>query len=198
MAMTQIVAGVFDDEQAATSAAHDLRDAGFAASDLDQFSLRPPGQHQGLPAGGDETADPKAKGGDTGAVKGAAIGTAVGAAAGLVATPVLGPIAVAGGAAAGAYAGSLAGAVRHMGDDDQPRQQPRPAGVMVAVNADSREDIERAVAVLHDCGARMIERADGAWRNGKWADFDPVLPPEVLESQVAGRAPTPLSDTRGA
>ena len=194
--MTQIVAGVFDDEQAATSAAHDLRGAGFAASDLDQFSLRPPGQHQGLPTGGDETADPEAKGGDTGAVKGAAIGAAVGAAAGLAATPVLGPIAVAGGAAAGAYAGSLTGAVKRMGEEDRPVQEPRPAGVMVAVNADAREDRERAIAVLHEHGARMIERADGAWRNGKWVDFDPVRPPEVLESQLAGRAPTPLSDTR--
>lgn len=186
--MTQIVAGVFDDEQTATSVAHQLRSAGFEAADLDQFSLRPPGQHQGLPAGGDEPADPKAKGGDTAAVKGAAIGTAVGAVAGLAATPLLGPIAVAGGAAAGAYAGSLAGAVGGMGGSDQPGPQRRPAGVMVAVNAESRENENLAVDVMHDHGARMIERADGAWRNGKWADFDPVRPPDVVESNVAGSA----------
>jgi len=185
--MTQIVAGVFDDEQTATSVAHQLRSAGFEAAELDQFSLRPPGQHQGLPTGGDEPADPNAKGGDTAAVKGAAIGTAVGAVAGLAATPLLGPIAVAGGAAAGAYAGSLAGAVGGMGSD-QPAPQRRPAGVMVAVNAASREDENRAVGVMHDHGARMIERAEGAWRNGKWADFDPVRPPDVVESNVAGSA----------
>lgn len=185
--MTQIVAGVFDDEQTATSVAHQLRSAGFEAAELDQFSLRPPGQHQGLPTGGDEPADPKAKGGDTAAVKGAAIGTAVGAVAGLAATPLLGPLAVAGGAAAGAYAGSLAGAVGGMGSD-QPAPQRRPAGVMVAVNAASREDENRAVVVMHDHGARMIERAEGAWRNGKWADFDPVRPPDVVESNVAGSA----------
>jgi hypothetical protein len=185
--MAQIVAGVFDDEQTATSVAHQLRSAGFEAADLDQFSLQPAGQHQGLPTGGDETADPKAKGGDTGAVKGAAIGTAVGAAAGLAATPLLGPIAVAGGAAAGAYAGSLAGAVGRMGGE-RPGPQPRPAGVMVAVNAESADHEDRAVAVMHDHGARMIERADGNWRNGKWADFDPVRPPNVLESNVAGSA----------
>jgi hypothetical protein len=34
----------------------------------------------------------------------------------------------------------------------------------------------------------MIERADGAWRDGKWADFDPVRPPQVVESNVAGSA----------
>ena len=186
--MTQIVAGVFDDEQAATSAAHELRSAGFDAADLDQFSLRPPGQHQGLPGGGDEPVDPKAKGGDAGAVKGAAVGTVVGAVAGLAATPVLGPIAVAGGAAAGAYAGSLAGAVGRMGDA-RPAPQLRPAGVMVAVNADSAQDKDVAVSVLHDHGARMIERAEGAWRDGKWVDFDPVRPPDVLESQVAGAPP---------
>lgn len=186
--MTQIVAGVFDDEQAATSAARELRGAGFEASDLDQFSLRPPGQHQGLPTGGDETADAKAQGGDTGAVKGAAIGTAVGAVAGLAASPVLGPLAIAGGAAAGAYAGSLAGAVERMGDE-RPAPQLRPAGVMVAVNADSSDEKARAVGVLRTYGARMIERADGSWRDGKWADFDAIRAPEVIESHVAGSPP---------
>jgi hypothetical protein len=185
--MTQIVAGVFDDEQTATSAAHELRSAGFEAADLDQFSLRPPGQHQGLPTGGDEPSDEKAAGGDRGAVKGAAIGTAVGAVAGLAATPILGPVAIAGGAAAGAYAGSLAGAVNRMGDD-RAAAQPRPAGVMVAVNAQSAQEQDRAVTVLHGHGARMIERADGAWRDGKWMDFDPVRAPDVLESNVAGSA----------
>ena len=186
--MTQIVAAVFDDEQTATSVAHELRRTGFEAADLDQFSLRPPGQHQGLPTGGDEPADAKAKDGDSGAAKGAAIGTAVGAVAGLAAAPVLGPIAVAGGAAAGAYAGSLAGAVGKMGSDDRRAPQPRPAGVMVAVHAQSEQQGRSAIAVMHAHGARMIERADGAWRDGKWTDFDPVRAPQVLESNVAGSA----------
>jgi hypothetical protein len=194
--MTQIVAGVFDDEQAATAAAHGLRDAGFEASELDQFSLRPPGQHQGLATGGDEVADAKAKGGDSGAVKGAAIGTAVGAAAGLATAPVLGPIGVAGGAAAGAYVGSLAGAVRRMGDEERPAPLPRPAGVMVAASAQAEDAQERAIAVFRAQGARMIERAEGTWRDGKWADFDPVRAPEVVESRIAGMAPT-ANDERG-
>jgi hypothetical protein len=183
--MARIVAAVFDDEQAATASARELRGAGFEAADLDQFALNPPGRNQGLPLGGDESADPKARGGDTGAVKGAAVGTAVGAVAGLAATPLLGPIAVAGGAAAGAYAGSLAGAVRKMGDD-RPAPQPRPAGVMVAVSADAPERQDRAIDVLRNHHPRMIERADGSWRDGKWADFDPVSLPDVVESHVAG------------
>lgn len=185
--MTRIVAGVFDTEQRATQAAHELRGAGFGAGDLDQFTLGPPGRHAGLPTGGDEPVDPKAKGGDKGAVKGAAIGTAVGAIAGLAATPVVGPLGIAGGAAAGAYAGSLAGAVGRMGGD--PQAPPRPAGVMVAVNADTPESEALAVDLLRDQDARMIERADGTWRDGRWVDFDPVAPPDVVESRVAGTTP---------
>src|SRR6478672_7107348 len=172
--MAQIVAGVFDDEQSATAAAHDLRSAGFEAADLDQFVLNPPGRHNRLPLGGDEDADAKAEGGDKGALTGAAIGTAVGAVAGLAAMPLVGPIAVVGGAAAGAYAGSLAGAVQKMGDDSPAPTTPRPAGVMVAVNAGTPEDCEVAIDVLRERGAKMIERAQGEWRGGKWADFDPV------------------------
>ena len=180
--MTRIVAGVFDDERAATAAAHELRDAGFEAGELDQFARNPPGRHDALPLGGDEDADPKARGGDKGAVKGAAIGTAVGAVAGLAATPLVGPIAIAGGAAAGAYAGSLAGAVGKMGEG-HPAPETRPAGVMVAVNTEARSD-ELAIGVLRDSAARMIERAHGAWRNGKWVDFDPVRAPDIVESRV--------------
>ncbi|HEX6137196.1 MAG TPA: hypothetical protein VF059_06030 [Casimicrobiaceae bacterium] len=182
--MTSIVAGIFDDGEAATAAAHELRGAGFGAADLDQFALSPPGRHHALPLGGDEDADPKARGGDAGALQGAAIGSAVGAVAGLAATPLVGPIAVAGGAAAGAYAGSLAGGVRRMGDD-RPAPSQRPAGVMVAVNVDTAEDEELAIDVLREREARMIERADGAWRDGKWSDFDPVRAPDVVEAGSA-------------
>jgi hypothetical protein len=180
--MTQIIAGVFDDEQSATAAAHELRGAGFAAADLDQFALNPPGRHHRLPMGGDENADAKAEGGDTGALAGAAIGGAVGAVAGLAATPFVGPAAVAGGAAAGAYAGSLAGAVQRMGDD-RPAPQTRPAGVMVAIHAQDAADADAAIDVLRGQGAQMIERADGAWRSGKWTDFDPLRQPDVIESR---------------
>jgi len=182
--MTRIVAGVFDDEPSATAAAHRLRSAGFEAADLDQFVLNPPGRHDATPVGGDEDADPKAQGGDGAAVKGAAIGTAIGALAGLVATPLAGPIAIAGGMAGGAYAGSLIGAVNRMGDD-RPAPEKRPAGVMVAVNTEGAEKEQIAIDVLRDENARLIEHADGTWRDGKWSDFDPVRPPTILESRTA-------------
>ena len=192
--MKQIVAGIFDDEGTATAAARKLRGAGFDALDLDQFAVNPPGRHHGLPLGGDEVADDKAEGGDKAAVKGAAIGTAVGAVAGLAAAPLVGPAAVAGGAAAGAYAGSLAGAVQKMGDD-RPAPMPRPAGVMVAVNAGTPEDCEVAIDVLRERGAKMIERAQGEWRGGKWADFDPVRVPDVVEQHMPAQRAEPRAAT---
>lgn len=192
--MTRIVAGVFDDERAATALAHELRGAGFEAGDLDQFALNPPGRHNALPPGGDEDEGPKAATGEAGALTGAAIGSALGAAAGLAAMPLIGPAAIAGGAAAGAYAGSLTGAVNRMGDA-RPAPETRPAGVMVAVNTEFAEDEEIAVDLMRDHTARMIERADGVWRNGKWTDFDPVRPPDVIggsaHAGAAGATGTP-------
>jgi hypothetical protein len=117
---------------------------------------------------------------------GAAIGSAVGAVAGIVATPLIGPAAIAGGLAAGAYVGSLSGAMNNM--DSTPREVDpvtRPAGVMLAVNTEFGEDEEVAVDLMREAGARMIERADGAWHDGRWVDFDPVKPPQVVEQKAA-------------
>ena len=184
--MSTIVAGVFETEAAAKRAADQLRLAGFERGDLDQFVLSPPGRHHTLPLGGDEEADPNAKEGGAGAATGAAIGSALGAVAGVVATPLLGPAAIPGGLAAGAYVGSLAGAMNSM--SDAPRSTDpvtRPAGVMLAVNTEFGEDEEVAVDLMREAGARMIERADGAWRDGRWLDFDPVKPPQVVEQKAA-------------
>lgn len=133
--MTQIVAGVFDDERAATAAAHELRGAGFEAADLDQFAVSRPSRrnrlpHGGLPLGGDGDPDPKPGDGET-----------------------------------------------------------RPAGVMVAVSTEFSEDEEIAIDLMRDHGARMIERADGVWRNGKWTDFDPVRSPDIVEGREPSEHP---------
>ena len=184
--MSNIVAGIFDTEAAANRASRQLREAGFERNDLDQFVLSPPGRHHTLPGGGDEAADPQAKEGGAGAITGAAIGSAVGAVAGVVAAPLLGPAAIPGGLAAGAYAGSLAGAMNTMRDAPQATDPvTRPAGVMLAVNTEFGEDEEVAVDLMRDAGAKMIERADGAWQDGRWVDFDPVKPPQVVEQRAA-------------
>jgi hypothetical protein len=182
--MTTIVAAVFDTEANARRAAGELRRAGFESRDLDQFVLNPPGRHDQLPLGGDEHADAEAEGGGSGALTGAAIGSAVGAVAGLAATPLIGPAAIAGGLATGAYVGSLAGAVDRMGSN-APAPVARPAGVMVAVSTEFEEDQEVAVGLMRDAGARMIERAEGAWRDGHWSDFDPVRPPQIIEQNAS-------------
>ena len=184
--MTTLVAGSFETDAAAKRAADQLQRAGFERGELDQFVLGAPGRHHQLPMGGDEAAGPKAEGGQTGAVSGAASGSAGGAGAGAAAMPFLGPAASPGGLAAGAYVGSLAGAMNSMhGASATADPVTRPAGVMLAVNTEMGEDEEVAVDLMREAGARMIERADGAWRDGHWLDFDPVKPPQVLEQRPA-------------
>ncbi|HEY2818405.1 MAG TPA: hypothetical protein VGK44_14885 [Casimicrobiaceae bacterium] len=196
--MTQIIAGVFDDNATADRTIANLHDVGFGDGDIDRFAVNPPGRHNGLPLGGDEQADEGARGGEMGALAGAAVGGAVGAVAGLVATPLIGPVAIAGGLAAGAYAGSLAGAVRSLGrpvENGDAVNAVRQAGVMVAVHVDSADQADSAVDVLRANAARSLEQADGLWRRGHWIDFDPVGTPQEIEVDGGGRR---LSRTRRA
>lgn len=183
--MTNIVAGVFETDAEADRAAAELRKAGFESGEVEKFVLTPPGQHHQLETGGDEAADPEAKGGEKGAMAAAAIGGAVGAVAGLAATPLVGPAAIAGGAATGAYVGSMAGAMNTMKDKPAAVDPvSRPSGVMLAVPAEVDEDQEVAVGLMREAGARFIERADGTWENGHWTDFDPIKPPDVIEQRA--------------
>jgi hypothetical protein len=183
--MTTIVAAVFETDAAADRAADELRRAGFESGEVEKFVLTPPGQHHQLETGGDEAADPQAKGSEKGALAAAAVGTAIGAVAGLAATPLVGPAAIAGGAATGAYVGSMAGAMNTMKDKPATADPvTRPSGVMLAVPAEMDEDEEVAVDLMREAGARMIERADGTWENGHWTDFDPVSPPQVIEQRA--------------
>jgi hypothetical protein len=180
--VTTILLAQFDTLERAEAVTADLRQLGFAGDELEQFVLNAPGQHDRHPLGGDQDADRAARDGDEGAVAGAALGGAAGLALGAVAIPVVGPLAAAAGLAVGAYTGSLAGAVNTMGDDDaptsRPAAQPRPAGVRVAVQVATplyRAQVLEAFA-RHD--ARSVEEAQGTWRNGGWADFDPVSVPQ--------------------
>jgi len=183
--MTRIVAAVFDDEAAATSAAYELRRAGFEAGDLDQFTLNPAGQHGTHPLGGDRDADSQSSGAEESAAAGAAVCGVLGAAVGLAAVPLVGPVAIAGALTTGALLGAVPAGVKAMGDNAENRgnQQPitRPAGVMVAVNTEFEEDEEVAIDLLRHGGARMVERAEGSWHNGRWGDFDPVAAPRVVD-----------------
>ncbi len=175
--MTRIIAGMFETIEEANSAAQELRRDRFGEEGVSVFHVNPPGQHAQYAIGGDEFADPGAKKGDEGAGKGATTGAVVGGIAGAVG----GPPGAAVGAAVGAYTGSVVGAMSGLGD--RPNVD-RPAGVMVAVNAGDAE--ETAIQVLRARGARGIERAEGEWRDGDWADFDPSKTPQYIDAPRGG------------
>jgi hypothetical protein len=57
----------------------------------------------------------------------------------------------------------------------------RPAEMLVAVNADAAGvDEQSLVRIFEECGAWRVERAEGRWADGVWADFDPVTRPLLI------------------
>lgn len=114
---------------------------------------------------------------------GAAVGAAAGVGVALIAAPVVGAAIALGAIGAGAYAGSLQGAVAGMETD--PSKQVgdlaiRPAGAMLAVRIDSPAQEQDVIGALYEAGARVVERTQGIWRDGEWADFDPVSTPQIV------------------
>ncbi len=180
-AMTQILIAQFDDFDTAHAAGSDLRSLGVAQGDMEIFHLNAPGQHDRTPIGGDEDADPGAEDGEKGQLTGAAVGGAAGLALGAAAIPVIGPIAAAAGLAVGAYTGSLHGAMSKLGDTPGAIAAPaRPAGVRLSVNLAKPALHGPVLATFRRHGAHSIEEAEGTWRNGTWAEFDPVSTPQWL------------------
>lgn len=62
---------------------------------------------------------------------------------------------------------------------------PRGAGTLVAVRAAEYAKRLIAVNVLQAYGARDVERTDGTWTAGEWIDFDPSIPPRLVDPPVA-------------
>jgi len=190
--MPNIIAGHFEDFPHAEAALRDLAECKrIDASDIDHVVLGPPGRHDRYPIGGDEDADKRAAQGDKGALQGAALGTAAGAVTGAATSLVLGPLGAAATAAVGAYGGSLAGALSKMGKSAaEGAPAPRPAGVMVMVHAQEWQQRALALNAFDKNGARSIEEAEGQWRDGTWADFNPVVtahwlvPPSTQQASV--------------
>ena len=105
---------------------------------------------------------------------GSVIGAGVGAA-------IAGPIGAVAGAGVGAYTGALGGALNKLGDeDDTLPPSRRPAGIMVAVKPERDEAADKVIALLREHGAVAIEEAEGEWKDGQWADFDPLAVPHVV------------------
>ncbi len=180
--MASIIAGTFNTLIQAEAAVRALLQEDCERNNISTFFSGPPGQHGTFPVGGDEDADPQAEGAQTSALKGVGIGVGVGGLLGSAG----GPLGIVAGAAVGAYIGSLAGALGGVGQNveekpDDPAALRRPGGVMVAVNIEGQASEQHVANILRDNGASAVERANGEWHDGEWADFDPVSPPRLVE-----------------
>ena len=177
--MERIIAGRFQtkgdaDVAAALIAPH------VGAADICIFHNNPPGQHDLFAAGGDEDEDPGAEGAEKSATSTA---LAAGLAAGAVGA-LGGPVVALAAAATGAYLGSLAGAMQGLGNHEGKPRAPerRPGGVMLSVHIVNPANEKRVIATLRAEGAADIEQANGEWRDGDWADFNPIAAPRLVES----------------
>jgi hypothetical protein len=188
--MATIIAGRFDTQAQADHALAALRGAGVAANDRACFFVNPPGQHAQYLIGGDShhdegTRDAGKKAGAAaavGSVTGLVLGGATGAALGEPGFTAAGAIA---GAGIGGYVGSLAGGLTGSrgGDPDRAtHDEPvgRASGVVVAIRVEDESEA-RAVQTLRIQGASDIERAQGEWRDGAWADFDLLRAPQLVD-----------------
>jgi hypothetical protein len=201
--MSLIIAGRFQTFPKAEAAAQRLFARGFLEEDVTLFYVAPSGQHGLLATGGDHYADAGAQEASKGAGKGVAIGAALGAIVGaavfvLFKAPWLAAVLAAG---AGAYVGSLAGAMSHARSGKRTAASStstdnhgsanavdaRQSGVVVAVHVAPELQAE-AAAILRDAGGKEVERASGQWRNGRWADFDPVKPPQPVREFAGPRS----------
>jgi len=189
--MSTIVAGGFQVMEEAQEAVRRLQDVGIHIDYICTFRVNPAGEHHGLAAGGDHASSPGAEHAQSGAVKGAAIGAAVGLAAGAAAAPFVGPAGFAAAAGVGAYTGALVGSLNEIEHEPSPDHgDVRPAENMVAVNADASgvsEDV--IVHTLEECGAELVERAQGTWADDAWADFDPTSRPQLIGGREFARLP---------
>jgi hypothetical protein len=196
--MARIIAGRFETQAEADRAIEALNAAGFDRDEYTCFYLSPPGQHATYPIGGDahhdegtkESGKKAAAVAAVGSVTGLAVGTVTGAAFG---EPGLTAAAAIAGAGIGGYVGALAGGLTgsrsgdpHQATVDEPVE--RAPGMMVAVRVDNDGAEDRAVRVLRAQGAIEIERAEGTWRDGAWADFNPARPQQLI-GEAAARGP---------
>src|SRR5215831_14897154 len=188
--MTDIVAGRFQQQTDAQAAVERLLRHGFSRDDVSSFFVNPPGQHARFPIGGDRNVSPGARGAGRAALAGAVIGAVLGLVFGLAASHVYGFASSIAGAVAGAYLGMLAGALARLQDRKAARtrvpdttETVRHAGIMVEAHAPTPGSRDKAVRTLRSAGALDLETAEGEWRQGRWADFDPTVPPARVSSR---------------
>ena len=181
--MANIIAGIFDTSVKADEAQGALLRAGVPEESVSIYHNNAPGQHGTYPIGGDEYADPDARGAARSAVTTALAGSAIGAGIGAV---VAGPVGAMAGAGVGAYTGALGGALAGLGEDPAdestlpPQMARRPAGIMVAVKLGGTLSQDAVIAILRAHAPLVVEEARGEWQGGQWTDFDPVAAPHLV------------------
>lgn len=180
--MSTIIAGGFENIEYGNRALQRLGELGVPKEYLCTYRVNPPGMHDRTPIGGDRDASPGTRHEHSNAAKGAAVGAAAGLAAGAAMTPFLGPAAIAAGVGVGAYTASLVGGLSGTEKEAQPGHEDlRPAEMLVAVKADAAGvDESTLVKVFEEAGAWQVERAEGQWSDGVWADFDPATRPHLI------------------
>jgi hypothetical protein len=84
----------------------------------------------------------------------------------------------------------LAGALARMQDSKRNARSRVPVtesvrhgGIMVAAHAPTPGSRDEAVRTLRSAGALDVETAQGEWHQGRWADFDPTVPPARVRSR---------------
>jgi hypothetical protein len=177
--MARILAGTYDTANRAGAAMRALLAAGVPHHCLASFHNNPPGQHATYPIGGDEYADPEARGVGRRAAAGAGIGAGIGAGVGAAVGGALGAAAGTGvGALAGALAGTYTG-LEHNADEHPPTLDRRPAGIIVAVAPPPEISDDTVVRILKANEPVTLEESEGEVRDGEWKDFDPLAAPRL-------------------
>jgi len=191
--MDTIITGNFIQQTQADAVLARLAGAGFGKDRMVSFFVNPPGQHDRQPGAAEGEGTLGAEHAAAGSAAGATLGAAIGVAVGLATLPVMGPGAIIASVGAGAYGGSLYGALgateEAVATDSidgagahATSDQPRQAGMMVAIAAPEPAEQAEAIAILRQSGAMAIERTCGTIDSGSWIDFDPLAPLHLIES----------------
>ncbi|GAB1577257.1 hypothetical protein [Bordetella petrii] len=185
--MSLIVAARFDSFPEVEGAAERLFAEGFQKQDVHVFYVNSAGEHARYPYGGDRKSDPDAGPAHLGALLGGAgFGLVFAVAGGLIVWLLAeSAVAVLAAAGVGAYIGSLIGALwvaghvrkRLGGQAVEEHAEVRPAGLLLALHTDSQHE-RQACRLLRATHGHDVERAEGVWRDNRWADFDPLKPPQ--------------------
>ena len=194
--MADIIAARYETYRDAERSVDMLVDRGLAQTDTSVFYLNAAGQHARFPTGGDEYADPAAKGAGSGTALGILIGAAIGGACGLIGItvldivrPIMAIVAVAGGAYVGTLIGTLVATRKAPRFPIAREERPRKAGVMLAVRVPDDSLSGSVIEILRRAGGRDLERAHGVWRDGDWADFDPLSKPAFITTGTGSAGP---------